>query len=324
MKPYQFVPLSRKVNREPLRPRNQMNTNLHYGMWELKAQVITPLLIRSGKLDEFKGRLVQGIVMNQGRPVLPGSSIKGMIRSIYEAVTYSCLLNSKIGWFKKEDEETYFPTAQRRSCTGPHICPACQLFGFTGKEHVGKSLVQFADFVLQGDPQQWLAEERVPSLYGPLRDRGAIKKYLDDEKLLQRKFYTHGQPQNHGDGRFLVIQPGAEFRGRLHYEHVTDQELGRLAFAFGLGSKGFVLKLGYGKPAYFGSIRFELINVTPYRSFAFQSAPLTKEEVLGWADTVDEDDPFIKRQRDHIRHIFDYETHKNKTWSINQYGIKGY
>lgn len=70
-----------------------------------------------------------------------------------------------------------------------------------------------------------------------------------DEKLIEKnpKLYTTIQP----------VKPGTQFRSKIRFENLSDEELGALLFALDL-PKGFGHKLGMGKPLGLGSI-----SVTP-------------------------------------------------------------
>lgn len=323
LKPYEFVPVNNKVVKEPLRPRNEIKKELHYGKWQLRLKVMRPLIVASGKLTLHEEKLIKGHVKSNGDIVVPGSSIKGVIRSIYESISYSCFERPVIKSLKYRVAE-YTPQTNSNGCEGPSICPSCQVFGYVNRRNVGKSLVYFNDFHLIGDKSEMIEERKIPQLFQPLRQESALDHYLDDDSKLQRKFYTHGKPQTHEGQVYEVIKEGAEFVGEISYEHLTDEEMGRLAFAFGLGHKPFPIKVGYGKPAYLGSVQVELLKVTAYRSFAFQSKPLDKDQVMQLSEKSDAEDELMQKHRQRILEIFDFEKNKDREWAQNQFGKKGY
>ncbi|OUM85999.1 MAG: hypothetical protein BAA01_01145 [Bacillus thermozeamaize] len=320
MKPYAFVQLSRKVEYAPLRPRNVLDPKLHHGKWLIRGCTLTPLIVRSGKILLHENRLVYGPILQNGHPVIPGSSLKGVVRSIYEAISHSCIQQPQ---GKKKDLTRYLPPEKQSPCmTQDRICPACQVFGFVGrgKENVAKSLVSFTDFLLQGQAKDWLNTELIPQLYQP-RLEEAIRLYLDDEDVLQRKFYYHGTPETGQGSPTLVLKPGAVVEGEIHYQQMTDEELGRLAFSFGFGDPAFALKVGYAKPAYLGSIQFELVDVLPYQRLGFHSQPINRETILEYSR------PFQQKMRMQVNQlldIMDYDKHRHRTWQTNHQGQKGY
>lgn len=317
MKPYSFVQLSRQVKRTPLRPRNELDQSLHHGKWLIRGRTLTPLIVRSGKILLHDNRLVYGPMLQNGHPVIPGSSLKGIVRSIYEAVSHSCI--QKPAGTKKELSQ-HLPAEKQNTCSlHDQVCPACQVFGFVGK-NVAKSLVSFSDFYLQGKPTDWLQTQLIPQLYKP-RLEEAIHLYLDDEDRFQRKFYYHGIPQIGQGSPTLLLKPDAILEGEIHYQQLTDEELGRLAFSFGFGDPAFALKVGYAKPAYLGSIQFELTEIQTYQRLGFRSPEINQQDVVRFSRLFQEE---MRRQVEQLLDVMNFEKHQHRTWSINERGQKGY
>lgn len=318
MKPYAFVQLSQKVQRTALRPRNTLDPSLHHGKWIIRGRTLTPLIVRSGRILLHNDRLVHGPTLQNGHPVLPGSSLKGVVRSIYEAVSHSCI-DKPSG--TKGDPLKHLPVEKRVACSNHEegLCPACQVFGCIGK-NIAKSLVSFSDFFLQGAPSDWLQIQLIPPLYRPRLDK-ALHFYLDDEDMFQRKFYFHGAPEVKRGSPMLVLKQGAILEGEIHYQQLTDEELGRLAFSFGFGDPAFALKVGYAKPAYLGSIQFELIHIQPYERLGFRSREIQPEDILKFSRLFQEE---MRVQIEQLLNVLDYEKNRNRAWTVNQQGQKGY
>ena len=85
-KPYSFIPLlgkkSYKIN----------NKHLYRGKFKLRITTLTPLYI--SKLDIWE--MCDGILRKKfynvnGKYLIPGSSLKGVVRTIAESVSYSCI-----------------------------------------------------------------------------------------------------------------------------------------------------------------------------------------------------------------------------------------
>lgn len=324
VKPYQFVPLNREVDgyRERVRDRSLLDKKLYHGKLILRGKTLTSLLVLSGQLTLQKGQVVKGLVTNQGCPILPGSSLKGVVRSVYESVSYSCIKQPNI---KHIDSKKYLPQANQNPCSGRSVCTTCQVFGYVGdKTNVAKSLVNFNDFKLEGEPEEWVSVEKIPDLYEPLREAKALVKYLDNDEFFQRKFYSHGIPQTHKGKQYQIIKAGATFTGGIYFQNLNDVELGRLAFSFGVGKLPFAIKVGYAKPAFFGSIQFELAQVQPYKIFGYQAKSLTKEDIYRLSGSFAQGDEFNQEQQEKIAKIFNYETNKGQTWQRDKNGNKGY
>src|SRR5262245_32739548 len=60
-----------------------------------------------------------------GTPVIPGSGIKGAVRTVYELLSFSC---DPFAWSNPERRR-----AQTNHCTARACCDACSLFGVLGR-----------------------------------------------------------------------------------------------------------------------------------------------------------------------------------------------
>lgn len=72
---------------------------------------------------------------------------------------------------------------------------------------------------------------------------GEKKKWAQTDEKINPKLYTTIQP----------VKPGTQFRSKIRFENLSDEELGALLFALDL-PEGFGHKLGMGKPLGLGSI----------------------------------------------------------------------
>jgi hypothetical protein len=105
-------------------------------------------------------------------PIIQGSSFKGVLRSIYEAITASCLCNKMTapipnGYQKcdlKKDHQV--------------VCPACRIFGAMGWQ----GLITFQDAIAQNFQS---SIGFMPSLYSPNDNRESIIKMV---KLQEENF----------------------------------------------------------------------------------------------------------------------------------------
>ncbi|HOV21795.1 MAG TPA: TIGR03986 family CRISPR-associated RAMP protein [bacterium] len=92
--PYNFIPINKKVVSAPELPDdfNKFHKNRLSGYIDIKIKTITPLFIR-GEGSEF--------FSINGKPKIPGSSLRGMIRTLIEIVSYS-----KFSFF--DDKRLYY------------------------------------------------------------------------------------------------------------------------------------------------------------------------------------------------------------------------
>lgn len=222
---------------------------------DVEIKVVSEYLhIGSGMLrvDETGGhpRTYIPFVRRNGQPVIPGSSLKGAIRALAEALSASCLL---------------FPgnpppcPPVRPEAHSPHLCPACQLFGGVG--YRGRILFEDAmplkpvslRLVLIGD------------LWQPRRSRG-------------RKFYRnlafHPAPEGAARNFHYVeaVPRGARFRTRIRVENTTSGEMGWLLRALGLEARAqelapaFPIKIGGARPRCMGGVEIRPVELAIWDS----------------------------------------------------------
>jgi hypothetical protein len=147
--PYNFVPLESVPDRSEGYPgKLKFHEGRYSGMLKCTLEALSPLISvdqRNPRLYQLKdtdetllkfksgqrrGELCPEIKCfnflrnRHGQVFLQGTSLKGMIRSVYEVITNSCLkLASTIGY---KDVGGH----KNAECNGIHkLCPACRLFG---------------------------------------------------------------------------------------------------------------------------------------------------------------------------------------------------
>jgi len=246
--PYRFVPL-RAEPVERSKPLSQGDYVGLMGRISCKLTALTPMVCGQ--------RL---FIRRDGVPCIPGTSLKGVIRSVSELVGNGCNV------FDKND--------------GPHskckdvnkLCITCQLFGTV---HEGKSYqgnVSISDVLLKNSPiesRRWRREWVVLSSPKP-RHRAF---YGQSNK---RKVYHH-QPGRRQIGserplprvspkiqRLVEIAPaGSEFVFDVEFKGLTDTQLNLLLYALFL-EPGMAHKVGGSRPLGAGSskISVEKIMIT--------------------------------------------------------------
>jgi len=331
-KPYSFVPYNSKVERAQIVGRDRMRSDLYHGKIVLRIEALTQMLVSTGELDYVGDQIMKGVQSRQGRPVIPGSSIKGMSRTHAEMMSYACNM-SKIPRVLKEHA-----SEPNKSCSGgkndptkAEVCVCCRMFGFVGdqkKKCVQKGLLEFSEFILQGDPSQWTTTAKIPQLYAPLRKVEAKDLYLSDEDYLQKKVYKHGTPQQHKGTTYQVVRAGAQFVGEIVFLNLSKSELALFILSLGAaeGKRRFQSKLGYAKPAFFGSVQVDVLQVQPYnRPFLRNGQPITRDDLLFWADQYPESgEAFLSEQIEKLVEHYQYARDKDNQWSVNHRGQKGY
>lgn len=93
--PYTFVPVSSKGIKE-INAEREKDEQLHTGYLDCTIKLSTPLAIpdvMNPKEDEKdKDHKKYSFLRRDGKPIIPGSSIRGVVRSVYETVTNSCMV----------------------------------------------------------------------------------------------------------------------------------------------------------------------------------------------------------------------------------------
>jgi CRISPR/Cas system CSM-associated protein Csm3 (group 7 of RAMP superfamily) len=270
-KPYDFVPFPTQIVQRSM-PHGQETalggSNTYSGILSLELEALTPIFVAAGRyalseeLGFAPGEAARGCYRLNGRPALPGASVKGMVRAVAEAVSPSHVTLTRMD-VRSELVETGACRA------GERACPVCALFGTGGtRAHIG--LVRFEDALPVAGTQT--IRLRLMPLFAPRASgRGAPQAYMEQGELKGRKFYFHSRPVRGQNGdECEVIPPGTRFTTRLSFLNSDEPLLGVLFFALALDGS-FQPKLGGGKPLGLGSLA---VAATDLRL-------LTREALLG-------------------------------------------
>jgi len=261
--PYGFVPLAEGTELAAIRVGRGAPGEARTGheratglsgtlLGELSA--MTPVRVGTGALemgDTAEAPLYQPMFRVNGVPAIPGSSLKGAVRAVVEAITRSCVL------------QTRAPLREPRGCevigkgSNPErtrLCPACRIFGAQG--FMGRAT--FADACLaEGQTVQMV---RLPQLWRPRSEMRHIY-FTESGNPKGRKLYRHGYPDS-GTSPTEVCPARSRFSLRLDFRDLTEPELGALLWAVGCtppdDSPPVKLKLGGSKPSCCGSVAFAL------------------------------------------------------------------
>jgi RAMP superfamily len=180
--------------------------------------------------------------------VIQGSSLKGCVRSIYEAITNSTLAVTTRKYDKKIPSDR-MPCEDKAA-----LCPASRVFGAMNWQ----GLVKFTDATCRSAKP---SVGFMPSLYRPRPERPAY--YGKNGKVLGRKFYYNtNRAIEPGENRGIPMQQAGRlltFETLLHYQNLAPAELGILLIALGQDPKyPMVLKVGGGKPIGMGTMTVEV------------------------------------------------------------------
>ncbi|MBE9138831.1 CRISPR-associated protein [Nodosilinea sp. LEGE 07088] len=262
-KPYGLVPLSTKVHREHPAKQNRdagqdrfrddlISGKLYITLTAQTSTFVASGVVAMGRDVNFKVDLVKTAVHQRNTLIIPGSSLKGVIRSAYEALTRSCLCKTKANLKKTPDYIECKIDARKKKFD---VCPACRVFGAMGWQ----GLVSFQDSKGQVISNN---VEFMPSLYGPKPEN---PMYENSGKVAGRKFYYHGvkavTSKKTPDGKnkkgidAQKAQQGYIFKTVIQFKNLTEAELGTLFVILGQDdAHKIALKVGGGKPIGMGSL----------------------------------------------------------------------
>jgi CRISPR/Cas system CSM-associated protein Csm3 (group 7 of RAMP superfamily) len=244
-KPYDFVsfPAGEPV-RERLAGHDRFLPDRYNGVLHLQLTVETALHSATGSivLGSDVGAsepLVGPLVQRNGQWIIQGTSLKGCIRSVYEAIT-----NSTLG-VKTAVAVPGYRQPSNASKKNPDLCPASRVFGALGYQ----GLVEVSDAV--GD--------RAPSIVRvmPLHAPKMGPAYKDETGQVKgRKFYHHAKRL--AEGGTIPIQVAiaqSQLTAQIHFRNLESADLGALLIALGQDPKhSFALKLGAAKPLGLGTV----------------------------------------------------------------------
>lgn len=271
-------------------------TDRQSGTLVCELEAITPLCIRA-HFKALRGR--------NGEPWLPGSSLRGLIRTTMQMLGAGC---AGLQFPDKKDKEAEkdgagpLVLAGLEPCTKEEACLVCRLFGYSvqGEKAGWAALVRFHDSkparVWEG---RWVRmNDRVATVPGRRarwQDQGtghtafyfpvAARTPAGWKVYRHAKYVLEAEPEFASDD---CVDKDTVFEFQVQYENLTPEELGLFKFAITLahecpehsGDKaiGLAHKFGYGKSAGMGSCRIRIVEdkpVTPWLDLGEGAAGVT-------------------------------------------------
>ncbi len=290
MNPYDFVRID--WEKPPLREKpiwhyqlvGPGQQQLYSGHMELTIQTETPFLIRDPYANTQPMLSLRS--RQSGEYIIPGSSLKGMLRCVVETLGRGCLTlfdgdyepDRKSG--RRDSYRAPYkklvPKSFLRCTNNNELCLSCRIFGMMRPKRgqgnsdsevgIGKNL--FLGKVNIGDASAPKTSPlydkiRLVDLMGPQPHHDDF--YLDITKnaIAGRKYYFHHATKPLTTQRVTnynsYIQPlakGTTFQTRLDFNGLTTDEFAALLHAITL-EEGMRHKLGYAKPLGLGSVHLK-------------------------------------------------------------------
>lgn len=281
-RPYNFIYFSNIPPSENQPPgHNKYLPNHLHGSLFLTLIVQTVLHVSTGAVvmgnDIGKDNipLIKTMVQrNDNELIIQGSSLKGCIRSIYEAIT-----NSRVGVKPKNPKE--YPEERLPAKGINQLCPASIAFGASGEKWGWQGLISIQDaYCEMTDVEVGF----IPNLWPPQPENNKSYYTKDKEgkdKTVGWKFYYNMKRAiDKGEGNGIPIQVAAlkndEFTTEFKFRNLKPEELGALLIALGQDDEyPLILKAGAGKPLGLGSIKVEIYEAQIIQSQADLNARYT-------------------------------------------------
>ena len=255
-KPYELIsfPKERPPKNPPAGHHQYLGDRLH-GTLFLTLKVQTTLHVSTGVVvmgSDIGSRvpLIKTMVQNiEQKLSIQGSSLKGCIRSAYEAITNSTLAVITSRYRDKIPQER-LPCKNKQE-----LCPASQVFGALDWQ----GLIEFSDAKCENTG---FATGFMPSLYRPRPDQR--RAYFDARgNVAGRKFYYHTiRAIDKGQNQGITVQQAAKeytFKTQIQFKNLTAAQLGTLLIVLGQDPKyPIALKVGGGKPIGMGTMTVEV------------------------------------------------------------------
>ncbi|WP_338993603.1 hypothetical protein KST26_03005 [Fusobacterium animalis] len=305
--PFNFVSLGDEEeieeSRKPIKKGN------YSGKIKCKLTNLTPISVGSEKSTEF--------IKFKNKFIIPASSLKGEIRNIIEVLTNSCIRNVKEKRLYKMIPENFRPCKNTK-----HLCFACRLFGSTGNDMEDMSISQksykgrvfFSDAVINKDANTLtlslaLGDPRV-------NEEAALKKFYihSNKEIRGRKFFWHQKELFKKqeltrdfkiDNRAFMstiscIDIGQEFNFEVHFENLTDEELGVLVYALEL-EEGLLHKFGRAKAYGFGSCEIKVEKILLDNNDKYKNFITSNNEELGFLENIKK--KYIESTKKQVREL---------------------
>lgn len=254
---YKRIQIKRSAQRDPFPTRDDrshlhINAGLLTGTLRGTITVLTPLHVGTGQLMRIADlkpapldvppdtELTAAFFREDNRLVVPGSSIKGVFRHLYEAVTPSCMAQAHRQHRPPEDlKPCYYRADSRQGFQRIELCPACRVFGAQG--YMGQ--VYFHTAYPTDD-----ARTRI--LFAPSRWEPKIRP----EQAYTRKFYTHEISSSELVEPLEVLPSETLLNFSMDFRNLLPTELGLLLLVMGQGEPTIYPKLGGAKAHGFGGV----------------------------------------------------------------------
>ena len=263
MNPYHFVPLGPSGQRRKVKTHESFQDESGSFTCQLTARthLFTAASHNGGGEGHQNLKSVRG---KDGKPLIPGSSLKGVVRSVAEALSGSCLtLPTRLDYGNGVSYRT--PGGFQRCESKEQLCPACRIFGAMSRNGTFLGKIGISDAMAEGE----IAVETL-TLESLMQPKPRHRVWYGDPRqtndMRGRKFYYHrpqGARTTTRRGKYNktveTVKPSTVFGFSVDYTNLAKDELALLVFALVLEPE-MCHKLGMGKPVGLGSAKIEIVE----------------------------------------------------------------
>lgn len=274
MNPYAFVPTDFSKPPQRSKPLTHEKFQGRAGRIECRLTAETPIFIPENRerLEEFEHE-PQTFITRSGLPVIPGSSLKGLLRSLVETVGNGCYLLFDGKYERRRtDYSRKLPEAFHNCSKLEELCIACRMFGMLERRKVLLGNVSVSD--ARTRPGEYTEHDPIYTkpLMTPKPRHQAF--YLNEHgQIAGRKFYFHSPNQIQTDTRktpynqhICPLNPGSRFTFTVDFQNIRDAELAVLLYALVLEQnppkREMRHKIGLAKPVGLGSVKIEITKIS--------------------------------------------------------------
>lgn len=208
------------------------------GRWFCRLDPVTPICIHSH--FEQQQRHQRGL--REQTAVIPGSSLRGMVRNVAEMLGAGC--------------QRLYGTSDNsllKECTKDAACVVCRVFGFVqgAPQYCWRSKVLFSDATAKG--VSWRGYALAAGRHAGGRDTGRESGWA---------VFRHFEPGAFRAGSDWCVMPGRPFFFRVEYINLDPEEFAVLKYALTLEWQGEKLhhKLGFAKSLGLGGCRITILE----------------------------------------------------------------
>lgn len=242
--PYTFIPFPNKIERSKIENHHDQFMGIS-GIIKCKLEVLTELCIKGPNNNPF-----WSLTQNPKTVFIPGTSLRGMIRSFCESVANGCgfMFSQSYGPYRKSRDKKYevknckFTNSDLQSCPdkistelksvkndaekenliqrGFEVCPVCAMFGFTADEVVFKSKIHFSDTDSERNKNIKLSSVQILFSHGGKQP--SPQPHHHSFYFVPKSYSTgHSERINKKTSETIHTYQGGEYLGRKYYLH-TD------------------------------------------------------------------------------------------------------